>query len=192
MRIFKNSSFVLGAVLLLSVFSTTGCVVRTYSVYKERADLNLNSGNRGFLAGKSNEPAEVAKTTRENKVIEVEVFPLIKSWRKGGGKPAEKGAGNAENAAGEEGESQPQAVSGEASIAREYKVQANDTLQKISQMFYGTMHKWKKIYEANKDQLKGPDKIKPGQVLRIPADTKSQPAAARKSEEAKEPLENLK
>ncbi|MFH0827687.1 MAG: LysM peptidoglycan-binding domain-containing protein [Candidatus Omnitrophota bacterium] len=192
MRIFKNSSFALGAILLLSVFSTTGCAVRTYSVYKERSDLDLNSGNRGFLAGESNEPAEVAKTTRESKVIEVEVFPLIKSLRRSRMKPAGKEAVNAENAGGAEGESQHQVVSGEASDAREYKVQPNDTLQKISQMFYGTMHKWNKIYEANKDRLKGPDKIKPGQLLRIPADTKPQPVSARKSEEAKEPMENLK
>lgn len=189
MRIFKNSCFALGAILLLSVFSTTGCVVRTYSVYKERADLDLNSGNRGFLAGESNEPAEVAKTTRESKVIEVELFPLIKSLRRSGVKPAGKGPVNAEDAEGEEVESRPLIVSGEV---QEYKVQDNDTLQKISQKFYGTMHKWNKIYEANKDQLKGPDKIKPGQLLRIPADTKPQPVPARKSEEAEEAAENLK
>ena len=49
---------------------------------KERADLDLNSGNRGFLAGKTDAPSSVAKTTRESKVVEIEVFPLIKSLKK--------------------------------------------------------------------------------------------------------------
>ena len=68
--------------ILATIFLFSGCVVRTYSVQKERADLDLSSGNRGFLAGKSDAPATVAKTTREIKVVEIEVFPLIKSLKK--------------------------------------------------------------------------------------------------------------
>jgi len=49
-----------------------------------------------------------------------------------------------------------------------YVVEKGDTLQAISDKFYGTTRKWKKIYEANKDVLEGPDKIKPGQKLVIP------------------------
>jgi len=51
-----------------------------------------------------------------------------------------------------------------------YVVEKGDTLQKISKKFYGTTKKWKKIYEANKDILKDPDKIRPGQKLVIPAE----------------------
>ena len=53
-----------------------------------------------------------------------------------------------------------------------YKVQKGDTLQKISSQpeIYGTSKKWMKIYEANKDKLKSPDKIRPGQELKIPRD----------------------
>ncbi|MBL7210502.1 MAG: LysM peptidoglycan-binding domain-containing protein [Candidatus Omnitrophica bacterium] len=61
-----------------------------------------------------------------------------------------------------------------------YTVQKGDTLQKISQKYFGTTKKWKKIFEANTDKLKGPDKIRPGQVIRIPL------------ERLKEPAENLK
>jgi nucleoid-associated protein YgaU len=174
MRDYKNSSFLLGIILVLAGFIATGCVVRTYSVQKERVDLDLNSGNRGFLKGKSDAPATVAKTTRESKVVEVEVFPLIKSLKKE--KPVSGLKQSQPNTPAAQEISQPEAVIPVTVQAQEYKVQENDTLQRISQKFYGTMHKWNKIYEANKDRLKGPDKIKPGQVLKIPADSKLQAA----------------
>ena len=50
-----------------------------------------------------------------------------------------------------------------------YTVQSGDTLSKISKQFYGDANRYMKIYDANKDQLNDPDKIKPGQVLKIPA-----------------------
>ena len=49
-----------------------------------------------------------------------------------------------------------------------YTVKSGDTLSKISQQFYGTPGQYRKIFEANQDQLKDPDKIQPGQVLKIP------------------------
>lgn len=52
---------------------------------------------------------------------------------------------------------------------RSYTVQAGDTLSKISKQFYGDANRYMKIFEANKDTLTDPDKIKPGQVLKIPS-----------------------
>ena len=49
-----------------------------------------------------------------------------------------------------------------------YTVQSGDTLSKISKQFYGDANRYMKIYDANKDQLNDPDKIKPGQVLKLP------------------------
>ncbi len=49
-----------------------------------------------------------------------------------------------------------------------YEVVAGDTLSKIARTFYGDMNKYMKIFEANKDQLTDPNKIKVGQKLRIP------------------------
>lgn len=49
-----------------------------------------------------------------------------------------------------------------------YVVQKGDTLQKISQKFFGTTQKWTNIYEANKHVLKSPDRIRPGQKIIIP------------------------
>lgn len=50
-----------------------------------------------------------------------------------------------------------------------YTVQAGDTLSQIAKEKLGNANAYMKIFEANKDQLTDPDKIKPGQVLHIPA-----------------------
>jgi uncharacterized protein YidB (DUF937 family) len=49
-----------------------------------------------------------------------------------------------------------------------YTVVAGDSLSKIAKKFYGDANKWKKIFEANKDLIKNPDLIKPGQTFKIP------------------------
>jgi nucleoid-associated protein YgaU len=58
---------------------------------------------------------------------------------------------------------------GVSAPAGSYTVQKGDTLSKISKQFYGDANAYKKIFDANRDQLKDPDKIQPGQVLRIPS-----------------------
>lgn len=50
-----------------------------------------------------------------------------------------------------------------------HTVEKGDTLSKIAQTVYGDMMKYPVIFEANKPMLTDPDKIYPGQVLRIPA-----------------------
>ncbi len=50
-----------------------------------------------------------------------------------------------------------------------YEVMAGDSLSKISKKFYGDAKQWKRIFEANRDQIKNPDLIRPGQKLKIPA-----------------------
>lgn len=51
---------------------------------------------------------------------------------------------------------------------RTYTVVKGDTLSAIAQRFYGKASLWKKLHEANRDQIPNPDLIRPGQVLRIP------------------------
>src|SRR5262249_34985798 len=60
------------------------------------------------------------------------------------------------------------AGSGASSAARTYVVKPGDSLSKISKEFYGSANQYMKIFEANKDQLSDPDKIKPGMELNIP------------------------
>lgn len=50
-----------------------------------------------------------------------------------------------------------------------YTVVAGDSLWKISEKFYGDGNQWRRIYEANKDTIKDPDVIHPGQTFAIPA-----------------------
>lgn len=50
-----------------------------------------------------------------------------------------------------------------------YTVAAGDSLSAISKKYYGTWKLYPEIFEANKPMLSDPDKIYPGQVLRIPA-----------------------
>lgn len=52
---------------------------------------------------------------------------------------------------------------------RSHTVETGDTLSHIAKHYYGKASKWPAIFEANRDQLDNPDRIKPGQVLRIPA-----------------------
>jgi nucleoid-associated protein YgaU len=58
-----------------------------------------------------------------------------------------------------------------AAEATTYTVKAGDTLSGIAKQIYGHANDYMDIFNANKDQLTDPDKIKPGQVLKIPQHT---------------------
>ena len=62
----------------------------------------------------------------------------------------------------------------QASSAAEqtYTVKAGDTLSKIAKQMLGDASAYPAIFDANRDQLSDPDKIKPGQVLKIPQGVK--------------------
>ena len=59
------------------------------------------------------------------------------------------------------------------SEAQFYTVKPGDTLSKIAKQYYGNANKYPTIFEANRPMLQNPDKIYPGQVLRIPAGPES-------------------
>lgn len=162
----QNLLWVLGGLSLALVLS--GCVVRTYPLTKERVDQDL-TGNRGYLQGQAPSGEEKErKSTRITQVVEVELRSPLKF---------EKSRSRAEGAPILMNEGQV-----EATPMQKYTVQKNDTLQKISQKFYGTTKLWKWIYDANLDVLKGPNKIYPGQVINVPVTENN----------LKEPKENLK
>lgn len=52
-----------------------------------------------------------------------------------------------------------------------YTVKSGDTLSKISRQFYGDANEYMRIFYANRDKLKDPDRIQAGQQLVIPPDT---------------------
>ena len=155
-----------------------GCLVRTYTVEKPRADLEI-TGNQGYLQGgplpEEKKEKKRLSSRRKISVLEVEL----------GGHEYSEGL-EAEGVTQPEEEpiteeiilEEPEApfldyVEEDELYAKKkeykiYTVQKNDTLQKISYKFYNTTKRWKKIYEANKDILKSADKVYPGQVLKIP------------------------
>ena len=56
----------------------------------------------------------------------------------------------------------------QATQERTYTVKSGDTLSKIAKDMLGDANAYMDIFNANRDQLKDPDKIQPGQVLKIP------------------------
>jgi nucleoid-associated protein YgaU len=169
------------AILLLGmVFMLSGCIVRTYKMTKDRVDQDLSMGNRGFLKGEA-PPQEARKDKRSMRAIEIELHSPVKFEKMPKAKASQK-AISEEITAAETTEDntawgnrgyitetiEPQALEPSSLTMEKYTVKKGDTLQKISQQFYGTTKKWNKIYKANQNTLKGPDKIYPGQVLDIP------------------------
>jgi nucleoid-associated protein YgaU len=69
-------------------------------------------------------------------------------------------------------QAQAAAAGGGSSTAVTYTVKAGDTLSKISKEHYGSPNEFMRIFYANRDKLKDPDKIQAGQQLTIP-DAKS-------------------
>jgi nucleoid-associated protein YgaU len=176
---------------LFFVLVLAGCVVRTYPLIRDRVDQDLNAGNRGYLKGEVPAGAEMErKTTRTTRVVEFELHSPIKFENAPKQTPIEETPlpttedskiwGNRGFITQSEA---PEIAAGAQETKMEkYTVEKHDTLQKISRKFYGTTKKWNKIYKANQDVLKAPNKIYPGQVINVPVESK----------ELKEPAENLK
>lgn len=62
----------------------------------------------------------------------------------------------------------PGAARESAAPQRTYVVVAGDSLSKIATREFGDAQEWRRIYEANRDIIKDPDLIYPGQTLRLP------------------------
>jgi nucleoid-associated protein YgaU len=161
-----------------------GCV-KTYTFQAEREDQVLE-GNRGYIMGEAPKSEVERKQTRTMMGVDVEL-PASKEYKKR--KKAlteervttEKTTG--ETAVYEEpergftdeqwtGKKEVKEEGGtEPVLSQQYTVKEGDTLQKIAKKFLGRTSKWTKIYEANKDSLKDPSRIYPGQVIMIPGTT---------------------
>ncbi|MBL7091858.1 MAG: LysM peptidoglycan-binding domain-containing protein [Candidatus Omnitrophica bacterium] len=169
--------------ICIQLAGCSGLGLRTSTLRKPRVDQKV-SGNRGFISGKPTAaPKEPAFT--ERKVYQVEVE--LPQWKQkertqdralwgnrgyisGGREEKERPAAEKRPVAkaGERISQILEARPGKKTEMRTYKVRKGDTLQKISRRFYGTTKKWALLYKANKDELKSPDSVYPGQVLVIP------------------------
>ncbi len=53
-------------------------------------------------------------------------------------------------------------------VEQTYTIGKGDTLSKIAKEHYGSANAWKQIFEANRDIIEDPDRIFPGQVIKLP------------------------
>lgn len=176
-------------IMLTLVISFYGCGssgvhLRSYIEDKPRVDQEV-SGNQGYLQGKSDELPTRKKKTRKMYVLEIskeaEEAQDITIETQEKAKPTYEESMNLPAQESKpvtnfdtdldipsfDDESMDMPASQEGQVVQ-YTVEKDDTLQKISQKFYNSHSKWPKIYEANKDKIKNPDRIKPGIVLSIP------------------------
>lgn len=189
-----------GLVLVLLAALVAGCAstqqgglsTRAYVVDQDREDQDMSGGNFGYISGTPVQPdrsgvkdtrrvyvLEVTKETEGEESAESLVPPprpkperrelpppapvAEPEWSKPVALPDFEDV---------EVEPAPVAVSG---ACEEYVVQKGDTLQKISKKFYGSYAKWGKVYEANRNILEDPDKLKVGMRICVPG--ASAPAA---------------
>lgn len=172
-----------------------GVTTRAYITDKERVDQAMEGGNFGYLAGTPQaEDRTSLKKTRKVYVVEVTKEPpelsddttttttttteSTTSYRS----PFTEESAQAEEPRGRKIElprfdedsprSAPAAASDDENApvvgGQAYTVEKDDTLQKISKKFYGTYSKWPQIYEANKNVIQNPNRIKQGVTLQIP------------------------
>ncbi|MFH1858006.1 MAG: LysM peptidoglycan-binding domain-containing protein [Candidatus Omnitrophota bacterium] len=192
----------LTALLLLS-----GCFKRVEVVTRERLDRDLATGNRGTIHGTVPTTPSETPPTREYvewniEVPTYEVHVPLPQWRREwhdkelwgnqgyvvGGPSGKRGA-KAPSSLEPPAEA-PIARTPEKALYRRqeipqaavpvyttYTVKQGDTLGKISTTVYGTSKNWKQIFEANRQILSDPNKLRPGQVLQVPQDLpKRQPS----------------
>ncbi|MEK6567356.1 MAG: LysM peptidoglycan-binding domain-containing protein [Candidatus Omnitrophota bacterium] len=191
----KRSLLVSIQIIAIAVF-LNGCLIRTYTVTKDRPDQEV-SGNQGFLSGQAPANYQQPKkfTQRRYKFFEVELqSPLKIEHLKEPPKSPEENTDTAPQAMSQdigevlqegfepktqstiidmpEAETSSAPLTAKSNLPGTYIVKNGDTLQKISARpeIYGTHKQWVKIYKANQDRLKAPDRIKPGQELIIPRD----------------------
>jgi nucleoid-associated protein YgaU len=179
---------------LALIFLATGCIIRTYTIERERPDIEIE-GNEGYLQGAPAQKTEVKKKTRTTYTAEIEAGGsyeeqrILQQYQK---EKAQKKVTKQKEASGEyytnetvsevkkekplvvfgKQDTQPTiAVSTQKPTKiNTYTVKKGDTLEKIAARpeVYADKKKWYKIYKANEGQLKEPNKIFPGQILNIP------------------------
>jgi nucleoid-associated protein YgaU len=67
--------------------------------------------------------------------------------------------------------SMPDASAQREGAPSKYTVRKGDTLSAIAKREYGKESEWRRIFEANRDQIDNPDLIRPGQELTIPRES---------------------
>ena len=142
--------------------AVSGCRAATRMTEVPRVDLRLEGSNRGYLVGTPPEPVEL-KATRQTVTTDIEIPSFYKPKRTGG--PVNLGG-----IAPPEMDTDEAGPAGEPQTYDTYVAQKGDSLWSIAAKpeIYGKATWWRRIYEANRDQLKSPDRLRAGMTLRIP------------------------
>src|SRR3990167_5540396 len=141
----------------------SGCRTATRVTTVPRVDLELaGGGNRGYLVG-TPPPAGELKTTREMIETDVEIPTFYKPKR-----GATSGA--LEDIAPPEMDMDDTGGAPAAGPYDSYVVQKGDSLWSIAAKpeIYGKATRWRRLFDANRDLLKSPDRLKAGMTLKIP------------------------
>ncbi len=167
----------LGVVLLSGIYGCgtggSGIQVRSYVEDKPRVNMEI-TGNQGYLMGTP--PAVDRSDIKKTRKVYVLEISKAADLEEGQGTLDENASASMTDdqatslGSSSYSEDMPESISKKSETPSfvEYKVEKDDTLQKISKKFYDTYKKWPKIYEANKEKIKDPNHIKPGIVLQIP------------------------
>lgn len=184
-QIMKGLALVFIIVFIVGCTSGGGIRTRTYIEDKQRVDQEMEGGNQGYIGGtpipanrddiRKTRKVYVLEITKELPEEDQEIVvtstpaapvnlppqskPTTPDWAKPIVIPNLD-----EIETGREAQ-----TPGETKLV-DYQVQKDDTLQKISKKFYDSYSKWTRIYEANKDVIKNPDRITPGITIKIPVE----------------------
>ncbi len=149
---------------LVSVVILAGCRTATRVVDVPRVDLEVTpSGNRGYLVGQA-PPAAPGKRTRQIVQTDIELPGLSNApqtsgpLRIGGTSPKTEGRAGALGKATARGPYDT------------YVVQKGESLWTIAAKpeVYGKASAWKRLFDANRDILNSPDRVRAGMTLKVP------------------------
>ena len=163
---------VVGGLCVIGLAS--GCLTATKVVHEPRVDLELSGGNHGYLVG-TPPPSSISKTTRDMVETEVEIPSSYKPLRPGGATMGIEPVSVGEGASSGMGVSEATPGRGAEAVGT-YVVKRGDTLWTIAAdpAVYGDATKWRRLYDANRDLLKSPDRVRPGMRLRVPGASREQ------------------
>ena len=160
-----------GAVVLMNLLALSGCRTATKVTDVPRVDLDLGNGNRGYLVGTPPPEAAEMKTTRKVLWTDVELPTTYQPKRSAA--PASPSEAEQEAPGPSEGMTAAAPAGGADTTPVHYDtyvVRKGDALSTIAAKpeIYGHGSRWRRIYDANKDQLKSPDQVRAGMTLKIP------------------------
>lgn len=165
----RSKTFLLLLTAHCSLLTIVGCRTATRVSEVPRVDLELEGGNRGYLVG---HPPDAAawKTTRQMVQMDIEVPSFYQPTRSGAPMSLD-GIAPPETETEEPVAHVPPEWTPVAYDT--YVVKKGDSLWSIAAQpeVYGKATRWRRIFDANRELLKNPDRLRPGMALKIPRGT---------------------